>query len=228
MLFTIILAIIFTLLQMYEYITSPICISDGVYGSTFFVMTGFHGLHVIIGTVFLITCLCRIILDHFFYKSSVGLECAIWYWHFVDVVWLFLFVSLYVWGNDISYIHGKRHFFVFKTDEVSADYALKYQLGFQDPATLAMEGIIDLHHNIMAFLIFIFIVVCFMMYHCVKDVGVFYKSEIKSLRIDQHKFIFSLLDHQQVYFLEVEDDEKDGPLTVRKYVDELIWCDRNN
>jgi len=99
---TIILALIFTLLQCYEYVESLIRISDSVYGSTFFVMTGFHGFHVIIGSTFLIVCLIRIILNQFYIKDSVGLECSIWYWHFVDVVWLFLFVSLYMWGNDAS------------------------------------------------------------------------------------------------------------------------------
>jgi len=93
---TIILALIFTLLQCYEYVESLIRISDSVYGSTFFVMTGFHGFHVIIGSTFLIVCLIRIILNQFYIKDSVGLECSIWYWHFVDVVWLFLFVSLYM------------------------------------------------------------------------------------------------------------------------------------
>jgi len=95
--FTIILAIIFTCLQVYEYKTAPFNISDGIYGSTFFMSTGFHGFHVIIGTTFIAVCLARV--HHFTTKHHVGFEAAAWYWHFVDVVWLFLFVSVYWWGG---------------------------------------------------------------------------------------------------------------------------------
>nr|YP_007624896.1 cytochrome c oxidase subunit III [Leptobrachella oshanensis]AGG15986.1 cytochrome c oxidase subunit III [Leptobrachella oshanensis] len=96
---TIILGIYFTLLQAMEYYEAPFTIADGVYGSTFFVATGFHGLHVIIGTLFLSACLLRLTLHHFTSNHHFGFEAAAWYWHFVDVVWLFLYISIYWWGS---------------------------------------------------------------------------------------------------------------------------------
>jgi cytochrome c oxidase subunit 3 len=96
---TILLAIIFTALQGYEYYTAPFNISDGVYGSTFYMTTGFHGFHVIIGTCFLTVCLIRLYFNHFSRQHHFGFEAAAWYWHFVDVVWLFLFISMYWWGS---------------------------------------------------------------------------------------------------------------------------------
>ncbi len=96
---TIILAILFTCLQGFEYVTAPFSISDGIYGSTFYMTTGFHGFHVLIGTIFLCVCLGRLFYNHFTTKHHVGFEAAIWYWHFVDVVWLFLFVTIYWWGS---------------------------------------------------------------------------------------------------------------------------------
>lgn len=96
---TILLAIIFTGLQGYEYITAPFDISDGVYGSCFYMATGFHGFHVFIGTCFLAVCLFRLYLNHFTREHHLGFEAAAWYWHFVDVVWLFLFISIYWWGS---------------------------------------------------------------------------------------------------------------------------------
>ena len=97
---TIALGLIFTLIQYYEYKHATFTISDSVYGSTFFLTTGFHGLHVIIGTLFLIVCLFRGYAYHFTLTHHVGLESAIWYWHFVDVVWLGLYVSIYHWGGS--------------------------------------------------------------------------------------------------------------------------------
>jgi len=96
---TIFFAAIFTVLQFYEYVTSSVGISDGIYGSTFYMTTGFHGLHVLIGSIFLIVCQIRLFLNHFSSSHHLGLEAAIWYWHFVDVVWLFVFVSIYWWGS---------------------------------------------------------------------------------------------------------------------------------
>jgi len=96
---TIVLAIIFTLLQGVEYLTSSFSISDGIYGSTFFMTTGFHGFHVFIGTCFLFVCLIRLLRNHFTREHHFGFEAAAWYWHFVDVVWLFLFVTIYWWGS---------------------------------------------------------------------------------------------------------------------------------
>ena len=95
---TIVLAIFFTMLQGVEYFDAPFLISDSVYGSTFFMATGFHGFHVFVGTVFLSVCLGRLIRHHFTTTHHFGFEAAAWYWHFVDVVWLFLFVWIYWWG----------------------------------------------------------------------------------------------------------------------------------
>uniref|UniRef100_UPI0030FF1B59 cytochrome c oxidase subunit III n=1 Tax=Ampittia trimacula TaxID=2573047 RepID=UPI0030FF1B59 len=99
LLLTILLGIYFTILQAYEYYEAPFTIADSIYGSTFFMATGFHGLHVIIGTIFLITCFFRHNTNHFSNKHHFGFEAAAWYWHFVDVVWLFLFITIYWWGN---------------------------------------------------------------------------------------------------------------------------------
>ena len=98
-LYTMILAIIFTALQGVEYSVSSFTISDGAFGSCFYFGTGFHGLHVIIGTAFLVVGLWRLLAYHFSDHHHVGLEAGILYWHFVDVVWLVLFVSIYYWGS---------------------------------------------------------------------------------------------------------------------------------
>ena len=96
---TVILGVYFTILQGYEYIEARFCIRDSVYGSCFYIATGFHGLHVIIGTIFLAICLIRHIKFHFSKNHHFGFEAAAWYWHFVDVVWLFLYISIYWWGR---------------------------------------------------------------------------------------------------------------------------------
>lgn len=96
---TVFLGVYFTSLQALEYWEASFSIADAVYGSTFFVATGFHGLHVIIGTIFLLVCLVRQYFNHFSLNHHFGFEAAAWYWHFVDVVWLFLFVTIYWWGN---------------------------------------------------------------------------------------------------------------------------------
>nr|UYC28870.1 cytochrome c oxidase subunit III [Cardiastethus sp.] len=96
---TVILGLYFTMLQAYEYWESSFSISDSVYGSCFFMATGFHGIHVIIGTTFLSVCLMRQIKCHFSKAHHFGFEAAAWYWHFVDVVWLFLYISIYWWGS---------------------------------------------------------------------------------------------------------------------------------
>jgi len=96
---TIVLAIFFTGLQALEYVHAPFTISDSVYGSTFYMATGFHGFHVFIGTCCLTVCLIRLYFHHFTREHHFGFEAAAWYWHFVDVVWLFLFVTIYWWGS---------------------------------------------------------------------------------------------------------------------------------
>nr|QWL15009.1 cytochrome oxidase c subunit 3 [Morphostenophanes sinicus] len=99
LIFTVVLGFYFSALQSYEYLESPFSIADAAYGSSFFVATGFHGLHVIIGTTFLLICLLRHLNSHFSQIHHFGFEAAAWYWHFVDVVWLFLYISLYWWGS---------------------------------------------------------------------------------------------------------------------------------
>nr|AMA06640.1 cytochrome c oxidase subunit 3 [Cryptolaemus montrouzieri] len=96
---TVILGIYFSFLQAMEYLKAPFSMADSVYGSCFFMATGFHGLHVIIGTTFLLICSIRLYMNHFSYKHHLGFEAAAWYWHFVDVVWLFLYLSIYWWGS---------------------------------------------------------------------------------------------------------------------------------
>nr|AXS66175.1 cytochrome c oxidase subunit 3 [Curculionoidea sp. 31 KM-2017] len=96
---TILLGCYFSALQIFEYKMAPFSISDGIYGSTFFMTTGLHGLHVIIGTTFLLVCLIRLYKNHFSSTHHLGFEMAAWYWHFVDVVWLFLYLSIYWWGS---------------------------------------------------------------------------------------------------------------------------------
>lgn len=96
---TICLGLLFTCFQVYEYVIADFSISDSVYGSVFYLATGFHGLHVIIGTIFLMVMFFRHIACHFVNGYHFGLDAAIWYWHFVDVVWLFLFISIYWWGS---------------------------------------------------------------------------------------------------------------------------------
>nr|YP_010271063.1 cytochrome c oxidase subunit III [Spinactaletes boneti]UJY98021.1 cytochrome c oxidase subunit III [Spinactaletes boneti] len=97
---TVILGLYFTALQGMEYLEAPFTIADSVYGSTFYMATGFHGLHVIIGTSFLIVCLVRLLMNQFSEYHHFGFEAAAWYWHFVDVVWLFLYLSIYWWGGN--------------------------------------------------------------------------------------------------------------------------------
>lgn len=96
---TVALGAYFTFLQAGEYWEAPFTLADRVYGSTFFVATGFHGLHVLIGSTFLFICLLRILSMHFSPNRHFGFEAAAWYWHFVDVVWIFLYLCIYWWGS---------------------------------------------------------------------------------------------------------------------------------
>jgi len=95
----VLLGVLFTAFQAYEYSHAQFGFAGNIYGANFFMATGFHGFHVLIGTIFLGVCLWRVYLGHFTQEQHVGFETAAWYWHFVDVVWLFLFASIYVWGS---------------------------------------------------------------------------------------------------------------------------------
>jgi cytochrome c oxidase subunit III len=96
---TVLLGFIFTCVQAFEYAHATFKFTDGIYASTFYMATGFHGFHVIIGTLFLFVCWFRANKNEFTIKGHIGFEAAAWYWHFVDVVWLFLFVSIYWYGR---------------------------------------------------------------------------------------------------------------------------------
>ena len=96
---TIALGVLFSFIQAYEYAVAPFGFGGNTYSSAFYMATGFHGFHVIVGTIFLAVCLYRAYLGHFTSRQHFGFEAAAWYWHFVDVVWLFLFVAIYVWGG---------------------------------------------------------------------------------------------------------------------------------
>lgn len=95
---TVLLGALFTVFQAIEYSHAGFSFSENIYGATFFMATGFHGFHVIVGTIFLTVCLFRAIKGHFTPEHHFGFEAAAWYWHFVDVVWLFLFICIYVIG----------------------------------------------------------------------------------------------------------------------------------
>ena len=104
---TVCLGLIFTGFQAYEYVHTiyhpeGFQISSGIFGSAFYMATGFHGFHVMVGTTFLIVCTMRAYYAHFKPEKHVGFEAAAWYWHFVDVVWLFLFVWVYWWGGALA------------------------------------------------------------------------------------------------------------------------------
>jgi heme/copper-type cytochrome/quinol oxidase subunit 3 len=98
---TIYLGVFFLFCQAFEYYFASFTFQDTVYGGTFYILTGLHGLHVLVGTIFLIVCLWRTSLLHFTVWKQVGFKSAVWYWHFVDVVWIFLYLVIYVWGNAV-------------------------------------------------------------------------------------------------------------------------------
>ncbi len=103
---TVALGVLFSSIQAYEYMHAPFPFKGINYGAAFFMATGFHGFHVLIGTIFLIVCLIRAYKGDFTPRQHFGFEAAAWYWHFVDVVWLFLFVTIYVWGGWGAPVHG--------------------------------------------------------------------------------------------------------------------------
>lgn len=106
---TVILGLLFTTLQIYEYTHATFGFAGNIYGATFFMATGFHGFHVVIGTIFLAVCLWRAYAGDFTPKQHFGFEAAAWYWHFVDVVWLFLFLTIYIWGSNFGAAVGAGH-----------------------------------------------------------------------------------------------------------------------
>jgi len=96
---TVVLGVWFTLLQVYEYYECSFTIADSAYGSCFFLATGFHGLHVLLGSLFLSVMLARVSASHFSCSRHLGFIFACWYWHFVDVVWILLYLIIYIWGS---------------------------------------------------------------------------------------------------------------------------------
>jgi cytochrome c oxidase subunit III len=103
---TVLLGVLFSSIQAYEYAHAPFPFKGINYGAAFFMATGFHGFHVLIGTIFLLVCLVRAYRGDFTPRQHFGFEAAAWYWHFVDVVWLFLFVTIYVWGGWGAPVHA--------------------------------------------------------------------------------------------------------------------------
>lgn len=103
---TILLGLMFSSIQAYEYAEAPFPFAGLNYGTAFYMATGFHGFHVIVGTIFLSVCLARTYKGHFTPKQHFGFEAAAWYWHFVDVVWLFLFITIYIWGGWGAPVHA--------------------------------------------------------------------------------------------------------------------------
>ena len=99
LIFTLCLAILFTYFQAVEYIVSSFTITDGIFGSCFYIGTGFHGIHVIVGSIFLFIGFIRSLYYHFTKNHHLGLESSIYYWHFVDIVWIFLYLTMYYWGS---------------------------------------------------------------------------------------------------------------------------------
>lgn len=96
---TILFSLIFTLIQFYEYTHASFTIADSIYGSVFYMITGLHGMHVIIGTIMLGYCFYKVLNGEFTNNHYVGFDAAAWYWHFVDIVWLFVFIFIYWWGS---------------------------------------------------------------------------------------------------------------------------------
>ncbi len=106
---TIILGLTFSAIQAFEYVHAAFGFAGNIYGATFYMATGFHGFHVFVGTIFLIVCLVRTYRGDFTPRQHFGFEAAAWYWHFVDVVWLFLFIAIYCWGSKFGALVTAAH-----------------------------------------------------------------------------------------------------------------------
>lgn len=151
--FTIIFALIFTNIQFCEYLEAEFNISDGIFASCFYMMTGFHGIHVIVGTIFLILCFLEFYGSCNYYKEHVGLECAIWYWHFVDVVWLFLYVVVYSLTDKYKINNFLDNFETATCLNEHVGFAVRKQKYFNFSSTITMSEIVWLHDFIMYFII---------------------------------------------------------------------------
>lgn len=99
-------AVFFMMSQWHEYVVAFHQVNDSVFGSTMYILTMFHGLHVLIGSIFLFICFIRFLLGHFKTVSYLALTLAAWYWHFVDVVWVLVFLWIYLWGTWIPFYFG--------------------------------------------------------------------------------------------------------------------------
>jgi len=193
---TITLALIFTLIQYNEYVDASFNISDGIYASCFFLMTGFHGVHVIVGSILLIICFVQLSKSQHYYKSITGLECAIWYWHFVDVVWLFLYIVVYLL-TDEAYQHEAKVSLINRLNRLdlvfnnfvhgcieNVGFATKNQKFFNISATTAMSEIIWLHDFIMFFIIIIFFIILALFYGILKKYTTIFLAEAYIKHVD--------------------------------------------
>ena len=142
--YTVILGLLFTCCQAYEYTHAAFGFKDGIYASTFFMATGFHGFHVIVGTIFLAVCLGRAYKGHMEPKQHLGFEFAAWYWHFVDVVWLFLF--LFVYCNFASILMPAFEAVFTGTNILIAFILSLFVAGYFAKRILAKGGLSKAHH----------------------------------------------------------------------------------
>lgn len=136
---TIGLSCFFLKIQMLEYIHASFSINDGIYGSVFYMLTGFHGFHVLVGTLFLTVCFFRILIQHFMPSRHIAFEFAIWYWHFVDVVWIGLYFFVYYWPNNYFFYY---HRLWQNSIEVSTDGVSSYLCMMQYPLSTIHDYIL--------------------------------------------------------------------------------------
>lgn len=160
LLMTIGYGLVFLYVQGYEYCWSCFAMNDGVYGSIFYMLTGFHGFHVIIGTIFLIVCAFRMKFGHFTHSNHFAFESAIWYWHFVDVVWILLYLLVYLWPNAV-YFGSKGWVTVFPYENITVitlntRYFYQFcnqQPGFHFYAGINFEYHYDLKEKVMKYIL---------------------------------------------------------------------------
>jgi len=233
---TITLALIFTNIQYNEYVEASFNISDGIYASCFYLMTGFHGIHVMVGTIFLIACFIQLKTAQNFYKEMTGLECAIWYWHFVDVVWLFLYIIVYLIADDAynrqaninllerlsqheksfnSFMYG-----CFPGGRITG-FAAPNQKYFNFPATTSMSEIIWLHDYIMFFIIVILFIVLAIFYGILREYTtvLFFEKYLKfaQYRADQGGHIYKSKKGDGFVNLEKTNINEEGLYRTKNY-----------